>query len=156
MKSARWLAAVLLFAPCVSAHHEAVFGPQSSVLFSRKRFASAQYFLTNEGRPSFPGGHSHIGTLSLGTSLGSRWAVSATLPLEAERGGHEGSATGVQDLVLGLRYFPEVGGNQRAIAAVTVEPPTGNLEHRALGLLPDRQHQPHHAQRGLHRGGRDV
>ena len=42
------LLASLFCAPCLVAHHEAIFGPQSTVLLSRKRFVSAQYYLSNE------------------------------------------------------------------------------------------------------------
>lgn len=118
--------------PCL-AHHEAIFGPQSSTLITQRRFASAQYYMTNGGRAPAPRHRSHIGVFSVGTSLGKRWSLSATLPLEAEQGGHEENAIGVQDVVLGFRYFPDLGRDQWMIGVVTLEPPTGNLEHRAIG-----------------------
>lgn len=123
-----------LLAPCLHAHHEAIFGPQSSTLISRKRFVSVQYYLTNEGRRPMPRSRSHIGILSVGTSLGNRWSVSATLPFEAERGTPEENPTGVQDVVVGIRYFFEPAGDQTLMAVLTFEPPTGNLEHRAIGV----------------------
>ncbi len=126
--------ATFALAPRSLAHHEAVFGPQSSVLISRKRFVSAQYYLTNEGRRPEPRHHSHIGVLTVGSSLSQRWSVTATLPMEAVRGDPDERATGVQDLVLGARYFPTLTGNQWAMGVFTVEPPTGNLEHRAVGF----------------------
>ena len=70
----------------------------------------------------------------MGTSVGKQWSVAATLPLEAERGTAEENATGVQDLVVGIRYFPELGPDEWAIGVLTLEPPTGNLEHRAVGI----------------------
>jgi hypothetical protein len=125
---------VLLCAPGIRAHHEAIFGPQSSVLISRQRFVSAQYYLTNQGRSPEPRRHSHIGVLSVGTALAERWSLTATLPLEAERGDPHERATGLQDLVIGVRYSPDAGHNRRATAVFTVEPPTGTLEHRAVGF----------------------
>lgn len=115
------------------AHHEAIFGPQSAALISRKRYVSAQYYLTNEGRRPGPKVHSHIGVLSVGTQVGRRWGVGVTLPIEAERGEQE-PATGVQDLVVSARYFALQEHDRSLMAVVTVEPPTGNLEHRALGV----------------------
>ena len=35
---------------------------------------------------------------------------------------------------MALRYYPKFGLGGRAIAVLTVEPPTGNLEHRAVGV----------------------
>ena len=128
------LIAGMLWSPCVHAHHEAIFGPQSSVLISEKRFVSTQYYLTNEGRRPIPQAHSHIGVVTVGTSLGRRWSVAATLPLEVERSPKEENASGLQDLVIGFRYFPELGPGKWTAAVLTVEPPTGNLEHRAVGL----------------------
>ena len=124
----------LFCTPCLVAHHEAIFGPQSTALISRKRFVSAQYYLSNEGRSPAAQTHSHIGVLSVGTSVGKQWSVAATLPLEAERGAAEDIATGMQDAVVALRYYPELGSDQWAIGVLTLEPPTGNLEHRAVGV----------------------
>lgn len=115
------------------AHHEAIFGPQSATLITKNRYVSSQYYLTNEGRRPAPEGHSHIGVLSVGTALGERWGVAATLPIEAERGEEE-SATGVQDVVLGVRFFPVPESERGLMTVFTVEPPTGSLEHRAVGL----------------------
>lgn len=123
----------LFFPLCLRAHHEAIFGPQSSTLISRKRFVSTQYYLTNEGRRPAPKGRSHIGILSVGIPVGERWSVSITLPIEAERGEEE-RATGVQDIVAAIRYSPQLGGNRWLMTVLTVEPPTGSLEHRALGV----------------------
>ena len=128
------LLASLFCSPCLVAHHEAIFGPQSTALLSRKRFVSVQYYLSNGGRSPAEKAHSHIGVLSIGTSVGRKWSVAATLPFEAERGAAEDNATGTQDAVLALRYYPEFGLGGRAIAVLTVEPPTGNLEHRAVGV----------------------
>ena len=114
------------------AHHEAIFGPQSATLISKKRFVSTQYYFTNEGTSPVPLSHSHIGILSVGTSVSRQWSLSATLPFEAERG--EEKADGLQDLVLAIRYFPELGPRKWLIATFTLEPPTGNLEHDAVGL----------------------
>ena len=121
-------------APLLHAHHEAIFGPQSATLIAKKRYVSTQYYLTNEGRRPDPLSHSHIGIVSAGTSFGDRWSGSITLPVEAERGVAEARATGVQDLVLGLRYFPEMPPGQTLMGIFALEPPTGNLEHNAVGF----------------------
>ena len=76
---------------------------------------------------------SHIGVLSVGTSVGEQWSVTATVPFEAERASDE-EATGVQDLVLGIRYSPALQGDESLMAVLTIEPPTGTLEHRAVGI----------------------
>lgn len=120
--------------PVLHAHHEAIFGPQSATLISKRRYVSAQYYLANEGRHPDPFSHSHIGILSAGTSLGERFSASITFPVEAERGIAEARATGVQDLGLGIRYFPEMPLNQTLMGILALEPPTGNLEHRAFGF----------------------
>ncbi len=123
----------MLLLPGLHAHHEAIFGPQSSVLISRKRFVSTQYDLVNEGRTPDTKGRSHIGVLSVGTSVGKRWSVMATVPFEAERAFDE-QATGIQDAVLALRYSADLRNHESLMGVLTVEPPTGTLEHRAVGL----------------------
>ena len=135
-KSAAVLGAVLwamFLVPRVHAHHEAIFGPQSSTLVTRKRFVSTQYYFVNEGRTPSARSRSHIGVLSVGTSVSEQWSVTATVPFEAERASDE-EATGVQDLVLGIRYSPALQGDESLMAVLTIEPPTGTLEHRALGI----------------------
>ena len=123
----------MLFAAGLHAHHEAIFGPQSSTLITRKRFVSTQYYFVNEGRTADTKGRSHIGVLSVGTSVGEQWSVTATVPFEAERAFDE-QATGIQDVVLGLRYSADLRDHESLMGVVTVEPPTGTLEHRAVGL----------------------
>ena len=97
------LLALLMIGPDLQAHHEAIFGPQSSTLISQKRFVSTQFYLTNQGRRPSPRSRSHIGVLSVGTSFNDRWGVSITLPFEAERDSAQESATGVQDVARNLR-----------------------------------------------------
>ena len=124
----------LVFTPGLRAHHEAIFGPQSVILISQKKFVSTQYYMTNTGRRPTPLSRSHIGVLGIGTSLTDRWAVSATLPFEVERDNAGESETGVQDAVVGVRYFPQLGQGQTLMTVLTLELPTGNLEHRAFGV----------------------
>lgn len=127
-----WAGALTAAGPLRS-HHEAIFGPQSAALITKKRYVSAQYYMTNEGRRPSPQLRSHIGVMSVGTRIGRKWGVSATLPIEAERGEQE-AATGVQDLVVGVRYFALQDHDRSLMTVLTLEPPTGNLEHRALGV----------------------
>ena len=124
----------MLLLPGLHAHHEAIFGPQSSTLISRKRFVSTQYYYIREGRSPEPLGSSHIGVVSVGFPVGNRWSMVTTLPIEAERESPGESSTGVQDLVLGIRHSPDVGGDRSLMWLLTVEPPTGSLEHRAVGV----------------------
>lgn len=124
--------ALLVFLPSAHAHHEAIFGPQSSTLISRKRFVAAQYYSVNQGRNGHDRHGSHIGTMGVGIPMAEHWSLTATLPVEAERE-HEGTEAGLQDLVFGIRYRPQLAPNQWMMAVLTLEPPTGNLEHRAFG-----------------------
>jgi len=118
----------------LAAHHEAIFGPQSAALLSKKRFVSTQYYFSNEGQRPADLIHSHIGIVSASTGLSERWAVSASLPFEIQ-GGSPDAVQGVHDPVFGLRYYaPVTGPNQNLIAALTVEPPASSLEVRALGV----------------------
>ena len=123
----------ILLGPGLQAHHEAIFGPQSSTLITSKRFVSTQYYSVHEGRTPGTRGRSHIGVLTLGTSVGERWSVAVTLPFESERTSDQ-QATGVQDVVLGLRYSADLRSHDSLMAVLTVEPPTGTLEHRAVGV----------------------
>ena len=125
---------VVSMCPSLYAPHEAIFGPQSTTLISKKRFVSTQYYFSNEGREPAPRSHSHIGVVSIGSSINENISLSATLPLEAERGTEEDNATGVQDVVVGFRYHPRLGKGHWMMGVLTFEPPTGNLEHRSLGV----------------------
>jgi len=116
----------------LAAHHEAIFGPQSTTLIAHKRFVSTQYYFVNEGQAPAESSHSHIGIISASTGLGRRWSVSAALPFEIQGGSSE-SVQGVHDPVFAARYFADVGANKMLVAAITVEPPASSLEVRALG-----------------------
>jgi hypothetical protein len=119
----------------VFAHHEAIFGPQSATMISRRRFVSAQYYLTNEGRPPVPESRGQIGVLTVGLPIGERWSFSATLPIESEKAEGEARETGTQDLVFGLRRSFQLENGDTVMGVFTFEPPTtGTLEHRAIGF----------------------
>jgi len=128
-KSQALIFGCILFSPELHAHHEAIFGPQSAALISQRRFVAAQYFLSNQGHRPSPLERSHIGVLTGGFGVGERWSLTATLPIEGDP-----DTTGVHDVVLGARYFPDVGNHRTMVAVFTVEPPTSGLEHRATGL----------------------
>jgi hypothetical protein len=108
---------VVSMCPSLYAPHEAIFGPQSTTLISKKRFVSTQYYFSNEGREPAPRSHSHIGVVSIGSSINENISLSATLPLEAERGTEEDNATGVQDVVVGFRYHPRLGKGHWSVIA---------------------------------------
>ena len=125
-----FLATVPLFA-----HHEAIFGPQSATMISRQRFASAQYYLTNEGKAPASETRSNIGVLTVGFPVAEDWSVSATLPAESVRTEGGERSSGMQDIVFAVRrsFYLESGASVLGVA--TFEPPTtGNLEHRAIGV----------------------
>ena len=119
----------------VFAHHEAIFGPQSATMISRRRFVSAQYYRTNEGQLPAAKTRSDIAVLTVGLPVGEQWSVSATLPAESVRSDGQPTTTGTQDIVFGIRRGFDLWSGGRVLAVATVEPPTtGNLEHRAVGL----------------------
>jgi len=124
----------LSVAPSAFAHHEAIFGPQSTTLISSRRFLSTQYYYLRKGRAPAPSERSNVGVLTAGAPLGKRWSLSLTLPFEGERNNSGAGAAGVQDVVVGVRFFPYSGPDDSLMAVLTLEPPTGNLEHDALGV----------------------
>ncbi len=134
LRALRVLPAAVVSLTCLHAHHEAIFGPQSAALIAQRRFVSAQYFLADQGRRPLPLERSHIGVLTAGIGVGARWSLTATLPIESERSTTGETTSGAHDVVLGARYFPEVGNNRTMVAVFTAEPPTSGLEHHAVGL----------------------
>lgn len=124
----------LCWTPSAFAHHEAIFGPQSTTLISSRRFFSTQYYYLRKSRAPAPRERSHVGVLTAGTSLGKRWSLSLTLPLEGERNNLGEGAAGVQDVVVGIRYVPYSRQDDSLMVVLTLEPPTGNLEHDAFGV----------------------
>ena len=129
------VAAFFFVSAPVYAHHEAIFGPQSATMISRRRFVSAQYYRTNEGQRPAAQTRSDIGVLTVGLPIGEQWSVSATLPWESVRPDGQPSTTGTQDIVFAVRRGFDLWSGGRVLAVATVEPPTtGNLEHRAVGV----------------------
>lgn len=120
--------------PSVFAHHEAIFGPQSTTLISSRRFLSTQYYYLQKGRAPALEERSHVGVLTAGTPLVSGLSLSLTLPFEGERDSLGQGEKGMQDIVVGIRYELYSGQDDSAMAVFTLEPPTGNLEHDALGV----------------------
>ena len=121
------------------AHHEAIFGPQSSLFLSAPGYVSAQAFSrrlgttrrTQETTALVSGGISPFRTVPL----------SFTLIVPASRiDGTDTTTTGLEDIVAGARYrldldalvrrFDAEGNFLMAMGAV--ELPTGNVDHDAF------------------------
>lgn len=77
-----WLLALFVLTTPAFAHHEAIFGPQSATMISRQRFASAQYYLANEGKAPAAETRSDIGVVTVGFPIAEDWSVSVTLPAD--------------------------------------------------------------------------
>jgi hypothetical protein len=125
---------VLVAALPVHAHHEAVFGPQSTALLTHPRFVSTQYYFTHEGRDPAVKTRSHIPVLSFGLPIKGPWSMTVTLPFEVSTNSLGENSKGVQDVVLGVRYRRMLAGNQSLMALGTFDLPTSSIEHRAFGF----------------------
>jgi hypothetical protein len=121
-----------------SAHHEAIFGPQSSLILSPPGFVSAQAYTRRLGPD---GRQQSTFVLSGGVTP---WravplSIAVTVPVSVERE-NGATRTGFENMVLGLRYrfdFEELqrrwdkDGNY-VMALAAVEPPTGTMDYKAF------------------------
>lgn len=104
----------LLFQPAsASAHHEAIFGPQSSLVLSADKFVSLQVFSRELGTPDSKTRETTT-LVSAGVRVSKRLPLtfSAIVPYSwiSERG--QARASGAEDIVLGLRYRHDLKGLQ--------------------------------------------
>ena len=135
------IVAAIALAPTASAHHEAIFGPQSSLLYSSERFVSVQAFTRQLGTSS-QRTQETTGVLSGGFNLvkGVPLAFTAILPYSSINELDAGSSTsGFEDSILGLRYRYDLAGliekwNREGnfiLGMAGVEIPSGVIDHKA-------------------------
>ena len=136
------LSTVALAAPA-RAHHEAIFGPQSSLVLSAPSFASVQTFSRQLGTA---GARTQESTMLLSagvTPLRSVPAVGEPRAADVQHrhaGRRCGSRRGLEDAILGVRYRLDLTGLQERfgkdgnylMGMAAVEVPTGSVDHAAF------------------------
>jgi len=120
-------AAALFLALPARAHHEAIFGPQSSLVLSSREFLSLQTFSRR-----FSGGHQETTPLlSLGFTPFHSVPLSFTAIVPATD--TDGRLTR-EDVIAGARYLQPLGGEDgnflMGVAALDV--PSGNTDHKSF------------------------
>jgi hypothetical protein len=129
--------AVVLLSPPAAAHHEAIFGPQSSLVLSAPAFATFQSFSKNTGagvqETTFllgggisPEGHPEF---SLAMTVPASYQVGAGL-----------NRFGMENVLLGARYRFDIKPLQRrfqkdgnfALAMAAFEIPTGSIDYHTF------------------------
>lgn len=107
------LSALLVQPSLVSAHHEAIFGPQSSLVLSAERFVSLQVFGRQEGIAASKT-HETTALVSAGARISKRLPLTFTaiLPYSWISAPGQAGTSGVEDVVLGLRYRHDLKGLQ--------------------------------------------
>lgn len=145
LRTAIAVAFMFVEVPGASAHHEAIFGPQSSLLISQRGFASLQAFSKRQG-PAGARSQDTTLLLSLGyepfetVPLSFVITVPAAYELEAGGGGH----AGLEDVLFGGRYRLDLTGLQSAFGSEgnfvilmgAVELPTGTLHRDPFDRSP--------------------
>ena len=141
-------AIVCLSARPASAHHEAIFGPQSSAVLSAGRFASAQVFTRDTGRDREQRRQT-TAVFSAGLQPFKRpLSVAVVVPVSfIGSTSTAGARTGVEDALISARYRVESERFTEALrldesyfmAVGGVELPTGTVDHEfgrgALGAI---------------------
>jgi hypothetical protein len=135
-----WAVVVAALAPSApaQAHHEAIFGPQSSLVLSAPAFLSAQSYSRALAQPG--SGETNL-VLSGGLTPRARVPLSLTAILTGSRlTSGDAPQYGVENVILGARYRFDLQGlidrfhrdGNFLLAMAAVEPPTGNVEHAAF------------------------
>jgi hypothetical protein len=129
------LVVAIALCPCVvSAHHEAIFGPQSAMVLTSDAYLTAQTFTRQTG-PEGNRTQETTTVLSAGFSPFKKpVSVALIVPFSVLSSGGV-SQSGMEDAILGVRYRAELPGVTRAIAGREsfimavggVELPTGTL-----------------------------
>ena len=130
---------LLLLAAPAYAHHEAIFGPQSSAVLSAGRFASAQVF-TRETGPDADRRRQTTMVLSVGMQPFKRpLSIALVMPVSfiGGSGGAAGRA-GIEDALISARYRVVSGRLSKALgldessfmAVGGLEVPTGTIDHQ--------------------------
>ncbi|MGH2568529.1 MAG: hypothetical protein ACRDGA_09335 [Bacteroidota bacterium] len=136
------LTTLSLFLPATGrAHHEAIFGPQSSLMLSAKRFVSLQFYSRQTGIARQRTQES-TGLISFGFTPVENLPLAITMifpysRIQALDAG--GKQSGVEDAVLGLRYRYDLDGLNRRwnsegnflMAMAAVEVNNGSIDHPA-------------------------
>jgi hypothetical protein len=123
----RWITAALLLALPAQAHHEAIFGPQSSLVLSAPAFISVQTF----SRRFSDGKVETTPLVSFGFTPFEQVPLSFTAIVPATVAA--GKLTR-EDVIVGARYRHALGGEDgnflMGVAAVDV--PSGNTDHKSF------------------------
>ena len=136
------LSTVALAAPA-RAHHEAIFGPQSSLVLSAPTFASVQTFSRQLGTA---GARTQESTLLLSAGLtpvrSVPVSIGVALPMSSidTLDGADPSRRGLEDAILSVRYRLDLTGLQERfgkdgnylMGMAAVEVPTGSVDHAAF------------------------
>lgn len=145
LRTALAIAAALLapFAPTAAqAHHEAIFGPHSSLVLSSPAFISVQAFTRRTGRAGsrtqettalLSAAASPFRQVPISFSLIAPMSLIHEVDVGAER-------NGIEDIMLGARYRFDFEPLQRrfdregnyAMLMASIEPPTGTVDHPAF------------------------
>lgn len=133
------LSTVALAAPA-RAHHEAIFGPQSSMVMSAPTFASVQTFSRQLGTA---GARTQESTMLLSAGVTPFRSVPLSLSLALPMSsidtldGDAASRRGLEDAILGVRYRFDLTGLQKRfgkdgnylMGMAALEVPTGSVDH---------------------------
>ena len=137
----RVVAATLALALCLSAslsaHHEAIFGPQSAMVLTAETYLTAQMFTRQTG-PEGSRVQETTTVLSTGFSPFKRPVSVALIVPFSFLSSAGNTRVGLEDAILGVRYRADVPAVTRALSAKEsfvmgvggVELPTGTLDHR--------------------------
>jgi hypothetical protein len=137
--SVAWLTSVP-----ASAHHEAMFGPQSSAVLSPGVFLSAQVFTRQNGEHDGDRNHETTAVFSAGFQPARKpLSFTLVLPITVVGGAGMPSRRGFEDTVLSARYRLNANGvtstlgldESYAMVVGGVEVPTGTFDH-AFGHGP--------------------
>lgn len=144
--------AILLAAPAAAAHHEALFGPQSSLAVESPTFGSAQMHAHATGSgPSYATETTYIASAGFSPLAKIPWGVTLVQPFTVEvartpggaQVGPSSSCAGCfrrENLLIGTQYRFDFTKLQRelgkdgnfALLSAFVEPPTGNKDYPAF------------------------
>lgn len=136
------IAAITALPLQAQAHHEAIFGPQSSLVISSPAFVSLQAFSRRSGRANQQTQET-TGLLSAGLSPLEDVPVSVSVIAPASYIHDLGSGSavmGVEDIILGARYRYDLEGLQQAfgregnflLGMAAAELPTGTVDYPAF------------------------
>jgi hypothetical protein len=134
------LAGVLVRPAVLNAHHEAIFGPQSSLILSANNFVSVQVFSRVAGT-SDSKSRETTGLVSTGLRVTRRLPLTFTaiLPYSWISTSAHSATSGAEDVVLGLRYRHDLKGLQAKwdregnflMGMGAFELNNGTIDHRA-------------------------